>query len=550
MVRTLVKQKGHDKLRGSTKKQKSFKKDVTRKFRKENLPSDPINAKNFRKRPSKQLGDSEEKLEQKETNEEKLRTDKSFLELFDAKECSDDENQLSLSIEEGSRDTEEGEQDEVDKKDLLCEDDEEDLAGSKQDLDSNNVDSDDQAQVCFTGDLSAIKDRMAENARLLANWRERRESKREISRSSVVQQLTQDAALYYGFSLELAQYFMELFNPVECIAFFESVDASRPITLRTNMIHTRRRDLAKLLIARGCNVDPIGDWTKVGLKVLDSSVPVGATPEYCAGHYMIQGASSFIPVMALAPQPGELILDMAASPGGKSTYIGQLMKNSGVLFCNDSNKERNPALVANLHRMGITNAIVMNFDGATLPGKLPPVDRVLLDAPCTGLGLLSRDPSVKTKRTVAEFIEQAAIQKKLLVAAVDLCNAASPTGGYIVYSTCSLSIEENEEVIEYILKARHVKVVAFGFPDDIWSCGLSRFKEKRFHPSLKLARRIYPHLHNMDGFFVCKLKKLSNNIPKREPKDRRKSNIYVKTWSKEQWTPELLNDVAEVPCPS
>jgi 25S rRNA (cytosine2870-C5)-methyltransferase len=79
---------------------------------------------------------------------------------------------------------------------------------------------------------------------------------------------------------------------------------------------------------------------------------------------MIQSASSFVPVMALAPQPGELILDMAAAPGGKSTYIGQLMKNSGVLFCNEYNKERLSSLVGNLHRMGITNSVVLNLDGA------------------------------------------------------------------------------------------------------------------------------------------------------------------------------------------
>lgn len=79
---------------------------------------------------------------------------------------------------------------------------------------------------------------------------------------------------------------------------------------------------------------------------------------------MLQSASSFLPVMALAPQPGELVLDMAAAPGGKTTYIAQLMKNSGVLFSNEINKERTTALVANIHRMGVTNTVVINMDGA------------------------------------------------------------------------------------------------------------------------------------------------------------------------------------------
>lgn len=94
------------------------------------------------------------------------------------------------------------------------------------------------------------------------------------------------------------------------------------------------------LNARKVQVDPVGPWTKVGLKVYDAQVPVGATPEYLGGHYMIQSASSFVPVMALAPQQDETILDMAAAPGGKTTYIGQLMKNTGTLFANDLRKER------------------------------------------------------------------------------------------------------------------------------------------------------------------------------------------------------------------
>lgn len=89
------------------------------------------------------------------------------------------------------------------------------------------------------------------------------------------------------------------------------------------MLKTRRRELAQTLISRGANVDVVGDWTKVGLKVFESTVPLGATPEYCAGHYMLQSASSLIPVMALAPVPGEMVLDMAAAPGGKATHIGE-----------------------------------------------------------------------------------------------------------------------------------------------------------------------------------------------------------------------------------
>jgi ribosomal RNA methyltransferase Nop2 len=178
---------------------------------------------------------------------------------------------------------------------------------------------------------------------------------------------------------------------------------------------------------------------------------------------MLQSAASLCPVMALDPQPQERILDMSSAPGGKTSYIAQLMRNTGNILANDLKVDRQKATVANLHRLGVRNVITCAYDGRKL-GTLwkNKFDRILLDAPCSGLGVISRDPSVKVQRTIKDIERCAVLQKELLLSAIDALNPNGKSKGIMVYSTCSVSIAENEEVIHYILQKRHVKIVDAG----------------------------------------------------------------------------------------
>jgi 16S rRNA C967 or C1407 C5-methylase (RsmB/RsmF family) len=121
---------------------------------------------------------------------------------------------------------------------------------------------------------------------------------------------------------------------------------------------------------------------------------------------MLQSASSFLPVIALAPQPNERVLDMASAPGGKTTYISALLQNTGVVFANDSNKARTKSLTANVHRMGCKNVVVCNYDAREFPKVIGGFDRVLLDAPCSGTGVISKDASVKVNKASTPCLGQ------------------------------------------------------------------------------------------------------------------------------------------------
>merc|ERR1711865_1122599 len=358
-------------------------------------------------------------------------------------------------------------------------------------------------------DTTGVKERIQQIVNILGDFKKLRADGK--TRVDYTRQLRKDLCLYYSYSDLLVDAILSLFSAPEAMQLFEANETERPLTIRVNTLKARRRDVAQALINRGVNLDPLAKWSKVGLRIVDSTVPIGATPEYLAGHYILQSASSFLPCISLAPLPGEKVLDMASAPGGKTTYLAALMKNGGNLFANDFKKERVKGLVANIHRLGVRNTIVLNHDGRDFPKVMGGFDRILLDAPCSGTGVIAKDHGAKQKLE-SEIKKCSHLQRELLLAAVDSIDVNSATGGYVVYSTCSMLVEENEAVLDYVLKNRCVKLVETGLEFGVK--GRTKYKDKRFHPSVELSRRFYPHVHNMDGFFMSKLKKYANGKPK------------------------------------
>lgn len=291
----------------------------------------------------------------------------------------------------------------------------------------------------------------------------------------------------------------EIFPKKEVTAFLEANEKSRPTVLRINTMLKRRKDVMHMLHQRKVEMSAL-EWCEEGVVAFKSAVPLGATPEYLAGYYIIQGASSFLPVLNLEIGEHLTVVDLCAAPGAKTTHLASIMNNTGVLYANELNKDRTHSLKANIQRMGFENCIVTNMDG--LKFKLGKVDRVALDSPCSGTGVIAKDMSVKTTKSEEEIKEIVKIQKKLILHAFDMLKP----NGIMVYSTCSFLVEENEEVVDFLLQKRtNAKTM---IPDvDVGKEGFTSFRGKDFSNEVKKARRIYPHVHNMDGFFYCKIRK-------------------------------------------
>ncbi|KAL6120973.1 hypothetical protein NUSPORA_02191 [Nucleospora cyclopteri] len=289
----------------------------------------------------------------------------------------------------------------------------------------------------------------------------------------------------------------EIFPKKEVEAILEAYEKQRPTTLRSNGLLKRRKDVMHMLYQRKVEVSSL-DWCEDGIVAFKSAVPLGATPEYLAGFYTVQGANSMLPVLNMELKENLIVVDLCAAPGGKTTHIASLMNNTGILYANEICKDRTHALKSNLHRMAVENCIVTNIDAKNF--NVGKVDRVLLDAPCSGTGVISKDPSIKTNKNEEEIKKIQRTQKKLIVKAFDMLKPQ----GILVYSTCSILTEENEEVVDFLLKAR--KNAKVGEPEvAVGRDGFTSFRGTDFSNEIRKSKRIYPHVHNMDGFYFCKI---------------------------------------------
>lgn len=241
-------------------------------------------------------------------------------------------------------------------------------------------------------------------------------------------------------------------------------------------------------------------WCKEGFWIKGKRTDLGNLLEHSLGYFYVQEAASMIPPIVLNPEENDLLLDLAAAPGSKTTQIAQLMKNKGLIIANDIKYDRLKALSINLQRLGILNTIITLKSNYSF--KDMKFDKILLDAPCSGSGAIRK--SLKTIKiwNPRMLISLSNVQKNLLLNAFD----SLKDNGTLVYSTCSIDPEENEAVIDFLLKHRNAKLEKIDL-DIKKSPIIIDYDRYHFNDEIKKCLRIWPQDNNTEGFFVAKIKK-------------------------------------------
>ncbi|MFA6073494.1 MAG: NOL1/NOP2/sun family putative RNA methylase [Candidatus Woesearchaeota archaeon] len=232
----------------------------------------------------------------------------------------------------------------------------------------------------------------------------------------------------------------------------------------------------------------------------EADFSLGSTPDYLQGYYYLQEAASQIPVQEMELTETDVVLDMAASPGSKTTQMAQIMNNKGVIIALDNDRNRLDSLQNNLERLSITNTIILRKDSRFADDFKLKFDKILLDAPCSGNFCIESD--YFSKRSLNDLFQKSKTQKELLVTAIKCLKS----GGLLIYSTCSLEPEEDEMVIDAILQ-KHPEVKLVELKTKIGDEGCIEAFGKVMHPSLKLTRKFWPHKTNTEGFFIAKFRK-------------------------------------------
>lgn len=291
-----------------------------------------------------------------------------------------------------------------------------------------------------------------------------------------------------------------------------SFTIKRPTTLRANTLKIKGFELRKRLADKSILINPV-PWSKEAFILAKITLrDLEKTSEYLEGFIYVQSLSSMIPAIVLAPKPGEKVLDIAAAPGSKTTQMASMMQNTGEILANDSSPIRVLKLKANLERQSATIVTVDQKPGERMWMEYPEYfDKVLVDVPCSMEGRFSLVERDSTKRWSLKNIGRLSHEQKYILRSAI---SSAKVGATIVYSTCTLAPEENEEVIDWILEKEKGKIIVepISLPQLNTTTALSTWKGRTYKKEVEKTVRILPN-REMEGFYIAKLKKIAGTVP-------------------------------------
>jgi 16S rRNA (cytosine967-C5)-methyltransferase len=291
------------------------------------------------------------------------------------------------------------------------------------------------------------------------------------------------------------KYCFRLFGRREAITMLEADMQPPPAYIRLNTLKADENEVLQKLSEEGIKVEKVEEL-RYAYRVVNTKQPLTRSASFREGLFYIQDKASCFAAEAANPKPGMTVLDVCAAPGAKTTYLGQLMQNRGVIYSVEYSRRRMAVWTGEVAHMGVEVAVPIIADACNPLPFMIEADIVVLDPPCTSTGSFGRLPSAKWRLTRRSVDKMTEIQWEM----INNCAETVKPAGTLIYSTCSITVEENEMLIERFLK---------------WhpEFSLSEITPKMGLPGLRgmeKCRRLYPHIHQCNGFFIAKL--LKSNI--------------------------------------
>lgn len=278
-----------------------------------------------------------------------------------------------------------------------------------------------------------------------------------------------------------------------------------PKTLRVNTMKIDQKQFEEIAKKYSWNIKPLKFSPRAFRLPVKTRPRFGALPEYREGMFYVQELASMLPAVALEPKPGEKILDIAAAPGSKTTQMSEIMEDTGEILANDNSEERLEVLQKAVERHKLTNIKYHLGDGAVLGDMYPEAfDKVMVDAPCSSEGIIRYKAHKFFEWYLLSVYRLTEIQKELIESGY---KALKP-GGTLVYSTCTFGPEENEAIVDHLIKKYpDAEVVPLEFEGVKTRKGLTKWEHRDFDKSVEGTVRLYPQDNDSIGFFIAKVKK-------------------------------------------